>query len=159
MLFRYAHIEESLGEMLPESGKPGAVCHRGRNRDDIFVFAAELTDLGRKYFGVGPAVLYRCTAAGRTVKRSDSVICRRVVLGIFVAFALLGDNMYQHRPCELCRTFKGVQHQVDIVAVDRTDVGHAHVLKEHTGNHQRFDRILGFLDGADDLGTDNGDAV
>ena len=62
-----------------------------------------------------------------------------------VALSLFGQNMHQHRMIDLLCLPDHLLHRLDIVTVHRSQVGNAHIFKQHAGNQQLLDGIFGLL--------------
>ena len=76
------------------------------------------------------------------VKRVRTVESGRMTLRRGIAFALLGDGMDHHGPVHSSGFLDHPYQSRNVVPVHRPQVCNAHVLKEHTRNHQLFEAAL-----------------
>ena len=141
MLLRDAHIEETIRECLCEGTEPGTVRHRGGDADDFFILAGEAAQRLRENRGVA-LLRWRERLSGFLIERRDPVIVRRILLCRCIALALRGQDMHEHRVVDLLRLLDGPLHLTDVVTIDRSEVGDAHILEQHARNEELLQRVL-----------------
>ena len=59
-----------------------------------------------------------------------------------VAFSLLSADVDQNCLIDALSVLYGLDDTLDVVPVDRSEVSDPHLLKVHSRNHQRFERLL-----------------
>ncbi len=140
-----ADVEHAVGISFAEAVDAGALRHRRGDGDDLVVARA----LGDQRVGEHACVARRIAlrlglGAGDDVEGGDAVV---LVVGGFggrIAFALLGDDMHQHRPARhVAHVLEHRQQVVEIVAVDRPDVVEAELLEQGAAGEKAAAVFLG----------------
>ena len=72
-----------------------------------------------------------------------------------IPFSFLGQHMHQHCMVHSPGFPERFHHGFDIVPVHRSQVSHAHVLKEHSRNDQLLDAVFGAADLLYQAGTNH----
>ena len=79
---------------------------------------------------------------------------RWVLLCRAVALSLPGADMNDHCFLHLGGTLKRCYHLLDIMSVDRSDIGQSHILKKHSRNQHTLHQIFKATDPACQLITE-----
>ena len=139
MLFSDADVVGALGEMLLKVVEAGPFQHRGRDADDPPVALSLGDERLPEDLGVarGSARGPRGLAAFDD-KRGDAVHGLAVGFGRCVTLTLDGLCMDEHRTTGLARPSKLTAECVDIVTVDRTEIGKPKRLEEVPRDEERL---------------------
>ena len=151
MLFGDADVKGALREFLRKQIEPGAGRHGRGDGDDLVVFLGLLDQRVGKYARIGRRV--RCGArlhAGQHVELVHAVIFVGGAFGGRVAFALLGDDVDQHRMTvvHVLHVFQDRHEVLQIVAVDRADIIKAHFLEPGAAGPEAAHIFFSAADGA-----------
>ena len=136
MPLRNADVKEPVGVRRGKDVHSRSGGHRRRNSDYASVavgkLAQRLAHLRRK------AVSGVVQLAGLNIKASHPVELLRVLLGVFVALALLRDDMDEHGFSQLARPAYHGFELAYIVPVDGAEIIHAHTAENIAGKQTLF---------------------
>ncbi len=120
MLFGDADVEDAVGKALHHRQQPGRVGHRGGKRHQF-----------GPGFGLGDDRLGKGAGVAARLDRAHVVeVLDRVVLGWGVSPSLLGEHVDDDRAVHLLGRSERPLEGIDVVAIERPEVGHAEVLEE-----------------------------
>ena len=149
---RYADVKESVRESRGEAGKPRAIAHCRRQRDNPRILCRDFAK--RVAEGLAPSRRRRRLLpvgwkreihdVGRRGpgERPDAMPRRRVLLGGAVAVALLRDDVEKDRAVLLLRGGERRDERCEVVAVDRAEIVEAELLEPDVAEHHRLEAVL-----------------
>ena len=131
--------------------EPRAFRHGGGHSAEIVVFFSQLRDGFGEHVGILRIFLLFFLLSGPDVERSCAVETVGMKPGRLVSVPFFGHHMDQHGSFNFFCLVEGPHHLAHIVAVDRTQIGEAHVFKKHAGNEQLLDAALSSAHRFDDF--------
>ena len=156
MLFGNAHVEVAFRETLVHLFQACAFSHgRGDAHDALIFFGQFDQGVGEDFcIGGGIASVFR-DGAGGIIKGARTVPLGRIVLRIFPALALFGDDLHNDRAFDTLDILKYVHEQGKIMPVKGTKeleaqfledlpalAVHDKVLETHLGAARHFTRLI-----------------
>ena len=134
MLLGDADIEGAVGEFLAKEIQAGTSGHRGSNGDNLRVLAGLGDQRVGKHLGVSGCIRLRFhLRASDNVELVDAVILVGGILGRWITFAFLGDDMHQDRSLlGVAHVLEHWQQHVEIMAVDGSEIEEAEFLEQRT---------------------------
>ena len=154
-----ARVEEPRGVGVADLLELVPLAHRGRHHHDLRVALHGGEEGGADGVGV--------RLAGGRLQRDDpvldplegggGVVLDRVLDGRLEPVPLAGQDVEQDRPVQRLDLLQVAAQGLQVVAVDRPDVGEAHLLEEHPAVQRRLQRVLHLLEPAVGLVADQRD--
>ncbi len=146
VLLGNADVEIAVGEALREFDQSRALAHRRRDRNQPRGRPAPCRTASRRTPGcTRPCRPPSANDPHRRVEFRHAVVEDRVFLGARVAVSLARDDVQELRALELAQVGERLRQQLDVVAVDRTDVVEAQLLEQGAGQHHALDVLFGAL--------------
>ena len=124
-----AHVKKAVWKLLCKAGQAGAVRHGGGNGADAAILrrhGGEGISKNRRK-ALAPALFHNSrlgVKGGHAVKPAGLPLGKRIPLALYRVY------MDQHRPLLLSGPLQHVAQPVQVVAVNRAQIGKAHVLKQ-----------------------------
>ena len=146
MLLRNPHIKETFRVTPGKCLQPCSVRHRRRDRDHPRILSCQTAQLPGEYIRITWIDLFLLRLSGRRIKRLHSVKTRRIPLCRQISLAFFCIHMNQYRMIQLLCLPENLCHRPDIMSVHWSEIGNAHIFKQHSRNHQLFDAVLGPAD-------------
>ncbi len=133
VLLGYADVEGTVGKALPEDVEPGAIRHRGRDRNDALVLLRLRDEAVGKHARIGRRIgLGLHLRPGDDIELADAMVLVQGRLGGRVALALLGHHVDENRPLlGVPHVLQDRKQVIEVVAVDGTDVIETQLLEPH----------------------------
>ncbi len=142
MLLGDADVEVALGEALLELDHARALAHRRRDADQALVLRRHVAQPLTEHLREGGLGRRRgLLDAFGGVELARAVVRDRVGLGQLVAVALLGDDVQELRALAVAQVLERRDQRIEVVPVDRADVGEAELLEDGA----RHDHALGMF--------------
>src|SRR5580698_6755029 len=138
-----AYIEVAFGKMRTEVIERGAVGHGGGDGNNLFVLAGKLDERLREDF----RIRHQPRGLGFACLRMVGAESVKLLLAFkrrLETFALLGEDMQQHRLVFSLEELEGLDEQRKMVAVDGTVVFKAEFLKGHRRPENALGCFFGF---------------
>lgn len=135
MTLRNAHIEEPLRVGLLEYCQASAFLHGGGDSTDAAVLPGAIAEGLAEYGGKGLSGCF-FQKPGFRIKGRDPMELAGVPLREGVSLTLLGMDMDHHRAGELLGPCQHIAQAGQVMAVDGSQIGEAHILKESASRPQ-----------------------
>ncbi len=131
VLLAQAHVEAAAGETAFEALQACAIEHRGGDGDYAVIVLGDLGEgLAEDLAVCGPACVIG-RLSGAHLERPGAVEPARVALGGLVTLALGREHMHQHRARHADCAAEDLHERLQVVPINRPQVGEAQVLEEH----------------------------
>ena len=132
---RNAHIEEPLRVGLLEYRQAGALLHGGGDGADAAVLPGAIAEGLAEYGGKGLSGCF-FQKSGFRIKGGDPMKLTGITLRKGIALTFLGVDMDHHGAGELLGPCQHIAQAGQVMAVDGSQIGEAHVLKESASRPQ-----------------------
>ena len=144
MLLGYAHIKTAAGKAGGEQIKAGAIGHRGSDGNDFVIGFGFADQRLRKDFGIAGGVRGGLGLHARQhIKLAGGVAAITGGFGRGVTFALFGQHMDQDRSGGPgMGSAQNRQQLIQIVAINRADVGKAQLFEQGAANRDAFQNLF-----------------
>ena len=158
MLLGDADIEEAVRIRPGEATQPGSGDHGGGDGDDAAVALRQAYQGVAENLGVGGRLRRTIGLAAGHVEGTDAMEDVGVALRRAVAFALLGEDMDQHRPLRVvAHRLQGFDEIFKVVTVDGADIVELEGLEEHPRGEEALEALLALAEDVEDVLADIGD--
>ena len=137
MLLGNAYVKEAVRMRLRKNIQASAVRHCCRKAHNLLVAVRKLRNRLAKHLSIA----YRCSRIGNLLACSNlegtgAMKLVRTLFGRLIALALLRQHMYHNRSVNLLRCLQYFNQAVNIMTINRSEIGKAQLLKNRGRHHK-----------------------